>query len=132
MPQDLADLKIVVIEADFEMRTQIMKALRDNGARHTETFGTITQAIAYLREAAVDVIISEMDLAPIDGAGFAYALRKGKLPPNKKTPLLLIGIAAQAERIKAAIEAGANNILLKPFSPADLLKRIRVMTRIKN
>lgn len=71
-------------------------------------------------------IICEMEQSPIDGAGLAYALRSGKIKGNQRTPLLLVAVNNDMGRIKEAISAGANNILLKPFSATDLVKRVKM------
>ena len=49
----LSDVKLVIVDADLNLRNMVMKILRDAGAQRMEAFGTVTQAVAYLRETEV-------------------------------------------------------------------------------
>ncbi|MFN3076217.1 MAG: response regulator [Alphaproteobacteria bacterium] len=126
MITDFRDLKFVVIEKELNMRNIIMKILRDNGAHRLEAFPSVVAAIPFLREFPVEFIICEMEQTPVDGVGLAHALRTGKVKVNAKTPLLLVSGSKDMDKIKEAIAAGANNILVKPFSAVDLTKRVKM------
>lgn len=121
----LSGVKMVVIETDFDMRNMIMKILRDVGADRIEVFNAINNALPFMRDNEVDVIICELEQSPIDGTALAHALRAGKIKANAHTPLVLVASSNDMARIKEAIAAGASNILLRPFSAADLVKRVK-------
>ena len=125
MTGDLANVKIVLIVSSLDVRNMIMKLLRDQGVNRLEPFNNVVPALTFLREVSVDLILCEMEQAPIDGVTFAQTLRSGKVPANTQTPLLLVASADDMARIKEAIAAGASNILLRPHSAADLIKRVR-------
>ncbi|MBF0095198.1 MAG: response regulator [Alphaproteobacteria bacterium] len=121
----LANVKIVLIEASLDMRNMMVKILRDQGANRLEPFNNVVPALTFLKESSVDLILCEMEQSPLDGTAFAQALRSGKAGPNTQTPLLLTAADNDMARIKEAIAAGASNILLRPYSAADLVKRVR-------
>lgn len=121
----LSGVKMVVIETDFDMRNIIMKILREVGADRIEVFNAINNALPFMRDNEVDVIICELEQSPIDGTALAHALRAGKIKANTHTPLVLVASSNDMARIKEAIAAGASNILLRPFSAADLVKRVK-------
>ncbi|MBF0560801.1 MAG: response regulator [Alphaproteobacteria bacterium] len=125
MTNVLGDLKFVVIETNFDMRNMTLKILREAGANRLEAFSALMSAITFLREFQVDLIISEMEQTPIDGVGFAHALRSGKVKMNAKTPLLLVSATKDIDKIKEAIAAGATNIIVKPYSANDLIKKVK-------
>lgn len=125
MSRELSSLKVVMIEANLDMRNMMLKILRDQGVSRLEPFNNVIPALTYLKEGTVDLIICEMEQTPLDGTAFAQALRGGKAGPNTQTPLLLTASDSDMVRIKEAIAAGASNILLRPYSAADLMKRVK-------
>ncbi|MEO5374313.1 MAG: response regulator [Alphaproteobacteria bacterium] len=125
MSGPLSGVKMVVIETDVNMRNMIMKILRDVGADRVEMFPGISNALPFLRDNEVDLIICQMEQSPIDGTGLAHAMRAGKVKANIRTPLILVAIDNDMAKIKDAITAGANNIVLKPFSANEMVKRVR-------
>jgi len=124
MSDRFSELKIVLVQNDIANKTLIYKLLKQSGAGEVTAFVKSTDALSHLKGISVDLVIADMDTEPLDGVAFTHALRGPGLEINRTTPLMLTVAGASAGRIKEAIDAGANNILAKPFSQSDLLKRI--------
>lgn len=72
-----------------------------------------------------DVIILDVMLPKMNGLQVAENLRKEKL----STPILMLTAKDQvADKVKG-LDAGADDYMTKPFSPEELLARVRALTR---
>jgi two-component system KDP operon response regulator KdpE len=71
-----------------------------------------------------DVIILELDLPDGDGFTVLGALREWNVAPV----LILSSRAGVADKVRA-LDAGANDYLVKPFAPEELAARLRVLQR---
>jgi two-component system KDP operon response regulator KdpE len=71
-----------------------------------------------------EAIILELDLPDADGFVILGALREW----NEKPILILSGRIGIAEKVRA-LDAGANDYLVKPFAPEELAARLRVLLR---
>ena len=72
-----------------------------------------------------DVIILDVMLPKMDGFAVANELRKNKIA----TPILMLTAKDQvADKVKG-LDAGADDYMTKPFSPDELLARVRALTR---
>jgi two-component system KDP operon response regulator KdpE len=71
-----------------------------------------------------DVIVLELDLPDGDGFAVLDALRKWSEAPV----LILTGRTDVADKVRA-LDAGANDYLVKPFAPQELAARLRVLQR---
>jgi DNA-binding response OmpR family regulator len=66
--------------------------------------------------------------ADLDGIGFTRALRRSYLAA-RKTAVILVSAQATAAAIIAARDAGAHEFLRKPFTMADLVRRLEAVAR---
>jgi len=83
-----------------------------------------SEMVATLGRSAVDLVVLDVRLPGEDGMQLARDLReKSKLPI-----IMLTGRREEADRVMA-LELGADDYLTKPFSPRELLARIRALLR---
>lgn len=71
-----------------------------------------------------DAIILEIDLPDCDGFEVLAALRE-----NYATPVLILSERSDVADIVRALDAGANDYMVKPFAPIELEARLRVLLR---
>ena len=70
------------------------------------------------------MIIMDLGLPDIDGAEITRLLREWT-----QIPIIILSVREQEEDKIAALEAGADDYLTKPFGPGELLARIRAILR---
>lgn len=70
-----------------------------------------------------DVVLLDVMLPFFDGFALVAILRAQ--PEWKVTPVIMLTAKTQERDIVRALEAGANDYILKPFQPAELLARIK-------
>lgn len=83
------------------------------------------EALAYLEAGNYDAVIMDIMMPKVDGL---EALRRLRQRGNAIPVLLLTAKSEVADKV-TGLDMGANDYLTKPFSTAELLARIRAMTR---
>lgn len=83
------------------------------------------EALAYLDSGNYDGVILDRMMPKVDGL---TVLRRIRAQGNR-VPVLLLTALGEVEDKVEGLDAGANDYLAKPFATAELLARIRAMTR---
>lgn len=84
-------------------------------------------ALDAVRRWSPDVVICDWRMPRMDGIAFCRELRAD--PETRATYVLLLTGLAEADRVVAALDAGADDFLRKPFDVDELLARIRAGLR---
>ena len=114
---------ILLVEDEPQMRRFLRAALTGHGYRlvESETGGDgLTQAATRNPE----VILLDLGLPDLDGIEFARRVREWSA-----IPILVISARGQEKDKVAALDAGADDYVTKPFGIGELLARIRVALR---
>jgi len=113
---------ILVIEDEPAIAESISYALRREG--YTATIaGTLAEAEHALR--GIDLIV--LDLMLPDGSGFDL-LARIRRESESTAVIILSSRDAEADRV-AALETGADDYVTKPFSPREIVARVRAVLR---
>lgn len=121
----LSNLNILVVDDSRHMRRLYRDVL--------EAFGMPVRAEAEDGESGLlavqtynpDIIITDMNMHPMDGVEFTRQLRIRPGIPNKFVPILMITGHTEAKYVQSAIDAGISEFLTKPFTPTGLFQRIK-------
>jgi DNA-binding response OmpR family regulator len=114
---------VLAVDDDPDIRQLVADYLRDNELRVTTAASGAELAAVMARE-TVDLVILDVRLHGEDGMQIARKLREQSAIPI----LMLTGRAEEADRVMG-LELGADDYLTKPFSPRELLARIRALLR---
>jgi DNA-binding response OmpR family regulator len=118
---------ILVVDDDAEVRALLLEYLMGNELR-VSVASTGKQMTQILADEPIDLIILDLRLAGEDGMAIIRSLRDQSAIPV----VMLTGVRDEADRVMG-LELGADDYLTKPFSPRELLARIRtVLRRTKN
>ncbi len=114
---------VLAIDDDPVLREAIVDYLGEYEFRVTAVAdGSAMQAV--LAEEVVDLIVLDLKLQGEDGMALARRLREESSIPI----IMLTGRREEADRVMG-LELGADDYLTKPFSPRELLARIRAVLR---
>jgi two-component system OmpR family response regulator len=114
---------VLVVDDDPAIRTLIEEYLRDNDLRVTAASNG-KEMTAALTEHAIDLIILDLRMPGEDGMQIARRIRD-----HSSLPIIVVsGRLDEADRVMA-LELGADDYVTKPFSPRELLARIRTVLR---
>lgn len=86
-------------------------------------------ALDTMRHHAPDLILLAADLPDMDGYTVARQIRADRR--STFVPIIMLSNAGDQDEIAAALNAGADEVLVKPLSNAELLLRVRAMLRLK-
>jgi two-component system catabolic regulation response regulator CreB len=120
--------RILLVEDEPAIADTVLYALRTEGfeARHCLTGG---EALRVAGEEAFDLAILDVGLPDIGGFALCRELRRAKSQVGIDLPVIfLTAHDAEAERIMG-LEIGADDYVTKPFSPRELVARVRVVLR---
>ena len=119
-------MRILVAEDDRDIADLIARYLRKQGWEpHVVANGD--EAVAYARRHAIDLVVLDLMLPGLSGLEVCRLLRS-----NKTTEVLpIIMVTARAEETDRIIglDIGADDYLAKPFSPNELVARLRALLR---
>lgn len=123
MPDGAPSPLVLVVEDDAQMRRYLRAGLASHGYRLQEA-GTAAEGIRLAVEYPPDVVLLDLGLPDLDGIEVARRLREWS-----RAPILVLSARGQEEQKVKALDAGADDYLVKPFGFGELLARIRVALR---
>ena len=117
--------KAVVLIIDDEKQIRRLLRLALEGADHqvfeVETGQAGLEEIAYRRP---DIVLLDLGLPDMDGVKLLRHLREWS-----DVPVLILSVRDEPDEKVAALDAGADDYVTKPFDTAELLARVRVAQR---
>jgi two-component system OmpR family response regulator len=114
---------ILVVDDDPQIRELLHDYLAENELRVSVALNG-AQMSQVLADEVIDLVILDLRLAGEDGMTIARTLRGQSAIPI----IMLTGVRDEADRVMG-LELGADDYLTKPFSPRELLARIRTVLR---
>lgn len=114
---------VVLVEDERQIRRFVRAALESEGCRVHEA-ETGRQGLVEAGTRKPDLVILDLGLPDLDGVEFIRDLRGWSAVPV----LVLSARADEADKI-AALDAGADDYLTKPFGVGELLARVRAALR---
>ena len=116
--------KVLVVDDETEIRQMLLKYLKREGICGIECENG-TEALAYLKENAVDLVILDIMMAGMDGFEVLKQIRQRM----GEIPVILLS-ARQEEYDKVlGLGLGADDYVTKPFSPGEMMARVKVQLR---
>lgn len=117
-------LKILVVDDNHHMRELLMGLLRAIGVRHLYEAADGSQALAIMREASIDIVITDLTMQPLDGVDFVRLLRTSPDSPNTMAPVIMVTGHSTQRHVEEARDAGVNEFLTKPVTARGVIDRI--------
>lgn len=116
-------VSVLVIEDDPQIRRFLRASLASQGYRLLEAV-TGEEGLSLAASQRPDLIILDLGLPDLDGLAVARRLREWS-----STPLLVLSARGRERDKIAALDAGADDYVTKPFGVGELLARMRVALR---
>ena len=117
---------VLVVEGDVPLRLQLAANLNSSGYQ-VHCAGDVPEAEAVVRRVRPDLVLLDWVLPGIPGLGFARRLRSDHR--TRDISLVMISERVQEDDKVTALEGGADDYVTKPFSPRELMARIRAVMR---
>jgi two-component system, OmpR family, response regulator MtrA len=114
---------VLVVDDDQALAEMLGIVLRKEGY-DVATCGDGGRALAMFRELRPDLVLLDVMLPTMDGIEVARQLRV-----ESGVPIVMLTARTDTKDVVAGLEAGADDYVVKPFKPQELLARIRARLR---
>lgn len=115
--------RILVVEDDAST-TEIMLTLLIDAGFDARAVDLGTRALEQITQERPDLILLDLNLPDMHGLQVLRAVREQSFLPL----IVISGYSNQKDKV-SAFEAGADDFMVKPFSPDELLARVRALLR---
>jgi two-component system, chemotaxis family, chemotaxis protein CheY len=120
---DFRRVKALVVDDSLFVRRVTKTILRSFGLTDVTEARSGAEALDLLRDAQMDLVICDLEMAPVGGIEFVRRMRR-ESAQNAFVPVIVMTAHTEATSIYAARDAGATEFLAKPVSPRSLADRI--------
>ncbi len=117
---ELAGVSVLIVEDDQAIGSQLVRGLTRVGCRTA----LVRDGSGALRHDAAGVVLLDLGLPDVDGVELCRRLRQRSAVPI----IVVTARGTEADRV-AALDAGADDYIVKPFGFAELLARMRAVLR---
>lgn len=116
-------MKVLVVEDDLALSDVLSFTLRRGGYDIVTAYDGLAALAAYDQESP-DLLILDLNLPKLDGLSVCRQVRaKGN------TPIIILSVRDGDEAVVRGLELGADDYIVKPFSPTQLMARVRAVLR---
>ncbi len=123
MPENLERRRILVVDDEERMVRFIRMNLEHDGFQVSEAFNG-KQAIQKLRDVTPDLILLDIMMPDLDGFEVLETLRE-----ISNVPVIMLTAKGEEDDRVRGLERGADDYVTKPFSPRELVSRVKAVLR---
>jgi two-component system chemotaxis response regulator CheY len=109
--------KVLVADDSSTMRKIILRSLAAVGVPEAYEASDGAEAFKLFQQGGFDLVLTDWNMSKKSGLELIQEIRKS----DPTTPIIMITTEAERSRVIAAIQAGCNDYLVKPFT-ADMLR----------
>jgi DNA-binding response OmpR family regulator len=119
-------VQVLVAEDDRDIGELIARYVQRNGWT-VKLVTSGTEALAYAKAQPIDLLILDLMLPGLSGLDVCRALRAD--PRTAAIPIIMVTAKVEESDRISGLELGADDYVSKPFSPNELMARVRAMFR---
>ncbi|MHB8533809.1 MAG: response regulator transcription factor [Solirubrobacteraceae bacterium] len=118
--------RILVVEDDQDIAELVARYLEKAGYA-TDVVSSGRDALAAVRTHPPDLLVLDLMLPQMDGLDVCRAVRSNE--PTAGVPIIMLTAKGEESDRIVGLEVGADDYLAKPFSPNELVARVRALLR---
>ncbi|MEV0723664.1 ATP-binding protein [Micromonospora purpureochromogenes] len=122
LPDDGRGVRILVADDNADMRAYLARLLTGQGWQ-VDTVGNGRQALDAIRRDPPNLVLTDVMMPEVDGFALVRTLR-GQ-PDTRALPVVVLSARAGADAAVEGLDLGADDYVVKPFTAADLVARVR-------
>ena len=119
----MVGMRLLVLEDDDGIRTSLRMAMEDEGYDVVE-HARAEEALVAAEDEQLGVMLVDLMLGGMDGLTFIHRVRQ-----YNDVPIVVVSARADTHDIVAALEAGADDYVTKPFQIKEVTARLRALRR---
>ncbi len=117
-------MRLLLVEDDALVAGGLTRSLGDEGYA-VECCGTVAEACRLLGHGNIELVVLDLGLPDGDGSEVLKFIKRNKLT----IPVLILTARDSIDDKISGLDMGADDYLAKPFEPAELFARLRVISR---
>lgn len=117
-------MRVLIVEDEAKL-SRLLKGLLEDENHNVDLAADGEEGLQFVRSGDYDVIVLDVLLPGIDGLEVCRRVRAQR----NSTPILMLTARTLVEDRVAGLDAGADDYLSKPFAFAELLARLRALSR---
>jgi two-component system chemotaxis response regulator CheY len=117
------ELKFLIVDDFSTMRRIVKGLLKEMGCNNAEEAEDGVVALAMLRNARYDFVVSDINMPNMNGFDLLKAIKADDA--LKHLPVLMVTAEARKEDIVLAAQTGAAGYIVKPFTKATLEEKVQ-------
>ena len=118
------NVKQILVVEDESRIAHIVRDYLERAGYGVAIAGNGTDALAFARSRHPDLIVLDLGLPRMDGLEVTRALRK-----QSNVPIIMLTARVEESDTLIGLELGADDYITKPFSPKELVARVRAVFR---
>jgi two-component system chemotaxis response regulator CheY len=120
-----SSLNVLIVDDQLTIRSLVRQGLQQLGIVNTQEAADGEEGLRALLVKPFQLVISDYNMPNLDGFGLLRAIRSH--PPIRTTAFIMLTGRADKELVQRAVQFGANNYLVKPFTVAGLKEKIEAV-----
>jgi len=117
-------MKTILIVDDEPRIAEIARDYLENAGFRVTTAGNGATALATIRSSKPDLVVLDLALPGMDGLDVARSVRR-----DSNVPIIMLTARVEESDKLVGLELGADDYITKPFSPRELVARVRAVMR---
>jgi class 3 adenylate cyclase/CheY-like chemotaxis protein len=118
----------LLVVADLPQNVRLLDAVLSPRGYEVISAGSGEEALSLIAESHPDLLLLDVLMPGLDGYEVCRRIRAD--PATSFLPVVMVTASGEQEKLRA-LEAGADDFVVKPFEQAELLARVRSLLRIK-
>lgn len=124
---NFADVRVCVVDDNRNFQNLFRTLLRGMGFRRVDVFGEASTARAFVTQTPIDLAFVDLVMPGESGIDWIRGLRRSGDLANPVMPIALVSGHVDRRVLEAAVQAGVDDVLVKPLSPAALFRHAQRM-----
>jgi two-component system phosphate regulon response regulator PhoB len=118
--------RVLIVDDEHAILEMTRFALEQGGMKAV-TASSAYEAVLRISEKHPDIVLMDWMMPGVSGIELTHRLRKD--PQTSEIPIIMLTARITEDDKVTGLEAGADDYLIKPFSPRELMARIRAVLR---
>ncbi len=121
---EFQNLRVLIVDDNNDMRMLLRRMLAAIGVKNVLEATDGGAGITILRERGCDVVLSDLDMKPMNGIDFTLAVRSSDHPSNSIVPIIMVTGRTEIHVVEKARDAGITEFIAKPVTMKALQARL--------
>jgi signal transduction histidine kinase/ActR/RegA family two-component response regulator len=125
--QSLDGLTLIVVD-DNPVNCDILSAILSKAGASVHIANSVRDGVSLLTSTTPDIILTDLAMPKESGLDLIQKVRDGETSGQQDIPIIVLSACAFNSDKEAALSAGADMFIVKPFKPTEVIQSVRNLT----